>query len=484
MKTIIAEKPSVAREIARIVGATKREEGYFEGGGYAVTWAFGHLVQLAMPDGYGIRGFVRDNLPVIPVTFSLIPRQVRAEKGYKTDSGAAAQIKVIERLFRESGQIIVATDAGREGELIFRYLYHYTGCTTPFVRLWISSLTDKAIREGLSNLEEGGRYDNLYLAAKARSESDWLVGINGTQALSVAAGHGTYSVGRVQTPTLAMVCERYRENKRFTPETFRLIHIAVDGRDGKAVKLTSSEKWKEKEEVTGLYDKVKKAGSATVTKVLYKEKTEEAPLLYDLTTLQKEANTKHGFTAEQTLEIVQKLYEKRLVTYPRTGSRHIPEDVFAEIPGLLSFIGSMPEWKDKVQPEAEPCRQSDRPPRPAPYGREAVVPFQRGRYRLPHDRRAHDRGVLRAMRQGYHHRHGGVCRSGVHGERLCYKRIRMACSLWGRGQGRACPPCLAGRRHAAAESGLHDGGQDQAQTAAYRSHPTRGDGNGGQGYRR
>ncbi len=247
MKTIIAEKPSVAREIARIVGATKREEGYFEGGGYAVTWAFGHLVQLAMPDGYGIRGFVRDNLPVIPGTFSLIPRQVKAEKGYKTDSGAAAQIKVIERLFRESGQIIVATDAGREGELIFRYLYHYTGCTTPFVRLWISSLTDKAIREGLSNLEEGGRYDNLYLAAKARSESDWLVGINGTQALSVAAGHGTYSVGRVQTPTLAMVCERYRENKRFTPETFRQIHIAVDGRDGKAVKLTSSEKWKEKE---------------------------------------------------------------------------------------------------------------------------------------------------------------------------------------------------------------------------------------------
>jgi len=358
MKTIIAEKPSVAREIARIVGATKREEGYFEGGGYAVTWAFGHLVQLAMPDGYGIRGFVRDNLPVIPVTFSLVPRQVRAEKGYKTDSGAAAQIKVIDRLFKDSEQIIVATDAGREGELIFRYLYHYTECSTPFVRLWISSLTDKAIREGLSRLEEGGRYDNLYLAAKARSESDWLVGINGTQALSVAAGHGTYSVGRVQTPTLAMVCERYRENKRFTPETFRQIHIAVDGRDGEAVKLTSSEKWKEKEEVTGLYGKVKKAGSATVTKVLYKEKTEEAPLLYDLTTLQKEANTKHGFTAEQTLEIVQKLYEKRLVTYPRTGSRHIPEDVFAEIPGLLSFIGSMPEWKDKVQPEAEPCRRS------------------------------------------------------------------------------------------------------------------------------
>ena len=167
MKTIIAEKPSVAREIARIVGATKREEGYFEGGGYAVTWAFGHLVQLAMPDGYGIRGFVRDNLPVIPDSFTLIPRQVKAEKGYKPDSGVVAQIKTITRLFNDSEQIIVATDAGREGELIFRYLYHYIGCATPFVRLWISSLTDKAIRDGLRNLEAGSKYDNLYLAAKA-----------------------------------------------------------------------------------------------------------------------------------------------------------------------------------------------------------------------------------------------------------------------------------------------------------------------------
>ena len=153
MKTIIAEKPSVAREIARIVGATKREEGYFEGGeeGYAVTWAFGHLVQLAMPDGYGVRGFVRDNLPIIPDTFTLVPRQVRTEKGYKPDSGVVSQIKVIKRLFDTSEHIIVATDAGREGELIFRYLYHYTGCTTPFVRLWISSLTDKAIREDCGN---------------------------------------------------------------------------------------------------------------------------------------------------------------------------------------------------------------------------------------------------------------------------------------------------------------------------------------------
>ena len=358
MKTIIAEKPSVAREIARIVGATKREEGYFEGGGYAVTWAFGHLVQLAMPDGYGVRGFVRDNLPIIPDTFTLVPRQVRTEKGYKPDSGVVSQIKVIKRLFDTSEHIIVATDAGREGELIFRYLYHYTGCTTPFVRLWISSLTDKAIREGLRKLEDGSKYDNLYLAAKARSESDWLVGINGTQALSIAAGHGTYSVGRVQTPTLAMVCARYWENRRFTPEAFWQLHIATDGCDEGTVKFSSSEKWKEKEPATELYNKVKSAGTATVTKAERKEKTEETPLLYDLTTLQKEANTKHGFTAEQTLEIAQKLYEKKLITYPRTGSRYIPEDVFAEIPKLLAFIGALPEWKGKVQPKCVPTRRS------------------------------------------------------------------------------------------------------------------------------
>ena len=358
MKTIIAEKPSVAREIARIVGATKREEGYFEGGGYAVTWAFGHLVQLAMPDGYGVRGFVRDNLPIIPDTFTLVPRQVRTEKGYKPDSGVVSQIKVIKRLFDASEQIIVATDAGREGELIFRYLYHYTGSTTPFVRLWISSLTDKAIREGLRKLEDGSKYDNLYLTAKARSESDWLVGINGTQALSIAAGHGTYSVGRVQTPTLAMVCERYWENRRFTPEAFWQLHIATDGCDGEIVKFSSSEKWKEKESAMELYNKVKEAGCATVTKAERKEKTEDTPLLYDLTTLQKEANTKHGFTAEQTLETAQKLYEKKLITYPRTGSRYIPEDVYAEIPKLLAFIGTQPEWKDKVRAKATPTRRS------------------------------------------------------------------------------------------------------------------------------
>ena len=348
MKTIIAEKPSVAREIARIVGATKREDGYFLGSGYAVTWAYGHLVQLTMPEGYGIHGFVREHLPILPDTFTLQPRHTKTEKGYKPEPSVVTQIRIVGRLFNESEQIIVATDAGREGELIFRYLYSYLDCRTPFVRLWISSLTDKAIREGLRHLEAGNRYDRLYHAAKARSEADWLVGINATQAMSIAAGRGTYSLGRVQTPTLAMVCARYWENRRFTPEAFWQVHLSTDGTGEQTVKFSSVEKWKEKSPAEHIYNKVKAQPSLLVTKVECKEKVEDTPLLYDLTTLQNEANAKHGFTAEKTLKIAQKLYEKKLLTYPRTGSRYIPEDVFDEIPKLLAFWGGYPEGIGRV----------------------------------------------------------------------------------------------------------------------------------------
>ena len=339
MKTIIAEKPSVAREIARVVDARKREEGYFTGNGYAVTWAFGHLVQLALPEAYGIKGFNRDALPVIPEAFKLVARAEKTEKGCKPDSGVLKQIDIIRRLFEESERIIVATDAGREGELIFRYLYQYIDCHMPFDRLWISSLTDKAIREGLYNLRNGADYDNLYLAARARSEADWLVGINGTLALSLAAGRGTYSVGRVQTPTLAMVCARYWENRRFTPETFWQLHLAVKGEGEDVVKFTSEEKWKDGDTANGLYKRIKETcKEIRITQVERKEKTEEPPLLYDLTTLQKEANSRYGLTAEQTLAIAQKLYEAKLITYPRTSSRYIPDDVFETIPKLLEKL--------------------------------------------------------------------------------------------------------------------------------------------------
>jgi len=314
MKTIIAEKPSVAREIAQIVGATHREIGYLTGNGYAVTWAFGHLVTPALPDGYGIKGFHRDNLPIIPPVFRLVPRQVKTEKGYTPDKDVVAQIKIIARLFSESEKIIVATDAGREGELIFRYLYEYIGCSTAFDRLWINSLTDKAIREGLENLKRGNQYDRLYYAAKARSEADWLVGINATQAITIAAGRGTYSLGRVQTPTLAMICARYWENKQFVSETFWQLHVSTLGEaNEEALTFTSVEKWKDKQAAEKIFETIKNCKAITISRVEYKETVQETPLLYDLTTLQKEANTRHGFSAEKTLNIAQKLYEAKLI---------------------------------------------------------------------------------------------------------------------------------------------------------------------------
>ena len=350
MKTIIAEKPSVAKEIAHIVGADKREEGYMQGNGYYVTWAFGHLVQPAMPETYGMKGFHAENLPVIPDPFVLVPRQVKTENGYKPDAGVLAQIKIIGKLFDSSERIIVATDAGREGELIFRYLYAYLGCQKPFDRLWISSLTDTAIREGLLNLRDGKEYDNLYHAAKARSEADWLVGINGTQALTIAAGRGTYSVGRVQTPTLGMVCERYWEHKRFESKPFWQVHFGVvDADSGNILKFTSVNRWTDKATATDIYNKVKDTGSAIITKVATKRKVEKAPLLYDLTTLQKEANSQHGFTAEHTLSIAQKLYEAKFITYPRTSSRYISDDVFATLPKLFKNLENHSEYGEKVK---------------------------------------------------------------------------------------------------------------------------------------
>lgn len=350
MKTIIAEKPSVAKEIAHIVGADKREESYMQGNGYYVTWAFGHLVQPAMPETYGMKGFHAENLPVIPDPFVLVPRQVKTENGYKPDAGVLAQIKIIGKLFDSSERIIVATDAGREGELIFRYLYAYLGCRKPFDRLWISSLTDTAIREGLQNLKDGKEYDNLYHAAKARSEADWLVGINGTQALTIAAGRGTYSVGRVQTPTLGMVCERYWEHKLFESKPFWQVHFGVvDADSGNILKFTSVNRWTDKATASDIYNKVKDTGSAIITKVATKRKVEKAPFLYDLTTLQKEANSQHGFTAEHTLSIAQKLYEAKFITYPRTSSRYISDDVFATLPKLFKNLENHSEYGEKVK---------------------------------------------------------------------------------------------------------------------------------------
>lgn len=345
MIAIIAEKPSVAREIATIVGADEKKDGYLFGNNYIVTWALGHLVSLSMPENYGCKGFKRENLPIIPEVFTLQPRQVRAEKRYKADPGALKQLKVIKKVFDECDNIIVATDAGREGELIFRFIYNYLECTKPFQRLWISSLTEKAIKEGLNNLKQGTDYDNLYYAAKSRSEADWLVGINASQALSITVGEGIYSLGRVQTPTLAMICSRYKEHKQFVSQKYWQLALGIE-KDTITFKANSKEKYSNKEDAEKLYQQLKTNTGLIITKVEKKAVTEEAPLLFDLTGLQKRANSQYGFSADKTLSIAQTLYEKKLITYPRTGSRYISEDVFEQVPSLLKFTKTHAQYGD------------------------------------------------------------------------------------------------------------------------------------------
>ena len=337
MIAVIAEKPSVARDIATVLGATQKNDGNISGNGYIVTWAFGHLVGLAMPDAYGIENFRRENLPILPQLFQLIPRQVKTDKGYKPDTGTVKQLKIIKEVFDQCDKIIVATDAGREGELIFRYIYQYLECRKPFVRLWVSSLTDKAIRDGLQNLKDGTMYDNLFRSAKARSEADWLIGINASQALSIAAGRGTYSLGRVQTPTLAMICSRYLENKNFVPQKYWQLKLQT-GKDSIEFSALSEEKFDSQQPAIDKLQIIKDSGQVQVKSVEFKEVNQEPPLLYDLTTLQKEANTKLNFSADKTLSIAQKLYEGKLLSYPRTGSRYISQDIFDEIPERISLL--------------------------------------------------------------------------------------------------------------------------------------------------
>ena len=334
---IIAEKPSVARDIAHIVGATSKQDGYMEGCGYVVTWAMGHLIALAMPEAYGFSAYKAEDLPIRPNPFQLVVRQVRKDKEYISDPAALKQLKVICSCFDKADRIIVATDAGREGELIFRYIYQHLNCCKPFERLWISSLTDKAIREGLSNLKPGSSYDNLYYSAKARSEADWLVGINASRALSIAR-RGGYSLGRVQTPTLAMVCRRYIENRDFSSVPYWKLSIHAE-KEGLSIKAVGCKDYENEASAQTDLAALRSQSRLTVESVARKVTHTAPPLLYDLTALQKEANRRHGFSADKTLSIAQSLYEKKITTYPRTGSRYISEDVFEEVPALLRKIG-------------------------------------------------------------------------------------------------------------------------------------------------
>lgn len=344
---IIAEKPSVARDIARIVGANSKQDGYLastpsadfqlEGNGYLVTWAMGHLIALAMPEAYGFSAYKAEDLPIRPNPFQLVVRQVRKDKEYVSDPAALKQLKVIRSCFDKADRIIVATDAGREGELIFRYIYSYLNCRKPFDRLWISSLTDRAIREGLSNLKGGSHYDNLYHSAKARSEADWLVGINASRALSIAR-RGGYSLGRVQTPTLAMVCRRYIENRDFSSVPYWKLSVLTE-KEGLSIKAVGCKDYENEASAQTALAALRSQSQLTVETVTIKVTHTAPPLLYDLTALQKDANRRHGFSADKTLSIAQSLYEKKITTYPRTGSRYISEDVFEEVPVLLRKIG-------------------------------------------------------------------------------------------------------------------------------------------------
>lgn len=343
MKVVLAEKHSVAMDIARVLGATSKKDGFIEGNGYALTWAIGHLVQLAPPEVYGFGQWDISALPMIPDEFKLLPIQAKekGEKDFHDDPGKLKQLKVISSLFKDASEIIVATDSGKEGELIFRYIYTYLGCKKPFKRLWIRSQTDAAIKKGFSELKDGSAYNRLYEAAKSRSESDWLVGLNATRALTLGLkSKSVFSIGRVQTPTLVMICSRYIEHTSFQGQFYYQIHLEL--LKGETIfPAVSKINYKEKELMESDFKKSVATGSVVVKSIDVSDHSENPPLLYDLTMLQTDANRVYGFSASHTLELAQSLYEKKLTTYPRTGSRYIDEDVFETVPLLIQNTKSL-----------------------------------------------------------------------------------------------------------------------------------------------
>ena len=338
---IITEKPSVARTISKVLGATARRDGYLEGGGYLISWCVGHLVELAPPGAYDPRleRWNRADLPILPERWQ-----------YLVSSSTKKQFDVLCKLMHRADvdRIVCATDAGREGELIFRLVYHQCGCRKPVSRLWISSMEDAAIRAGFENLKPSTEYDSLYKAALCRERADWLVGINATRLFSCLHGV-TLNVGRVMTPTLAMTVEREAAIAAFHPEPFYTIFLQMEGY------MASSERFKDKTQAEDLLAKCRKSSQALVQKSERKEKSERPPALYDLTTLQRDANRLLGYSAQQTLDYTQSLYEKKLITYPRTDSRYLTEDMAAGLPGLVmdtavafGFRGAIPVHAKQV----------------------------------------------------------------------------------------------------------------------------------------
>src|SRR5262245_11579696 len=332
MRVVLAEKPSVARELAAFLGAGSRHDGYYEGRGYQVTWALGHLATLKEPEDYdpALKRWSLAALPFIPERFELKPRG---------DKGAGKQLAVVRRLFRSAGELICATDAGREGELIFRYILELCGCTgKPARRLWLSSLTEVAIRDAFARLRPLSDYDALYAAARCRSEADWVVGLNATRYYTVRhrAGGLLWSVGRVQTPVLALIVRRDDEIRTFKPEPFWELLT----RYREVPFRFAGERFLKEEDAREVFGRVE-GHPFTVRGVERKPERLQPPQLYDLTELQREMNRRFGLSADATLKAAQSLYEAKLIGYPRTDSHHLASDMKGKIPGILGELRSL-----------------------------------------------------------------------------------------------------------------------------------------------
>lgn len=334
MQLVIAEKPSVAKSIAEVLGAEDRQNGYFEGNRYLVSWCVGHLIELAQPESYGEqwKKWNYESLPVNPVEWK-----------YEIKPDTKEQYDILYDLLHDGrvNEVVCATDAGREGELVFRLVYDMAGCHKPMKRLWISSMEESAIRDGFANLQPGSDYDNLYDSALCRQEADWLVGINGTRLFTVLYGGKVLKVGRVQTPTLAMLVEREAKIMQFKKEPYFMAHILCGGMDAAMGKMKEKT---EAEKVAGAC----RNGQALVTSVAKEEKTIAPPKLYDLTTLQRDANRIFGFTAKQTLEYTQSLYEKKLATYPRTDSQYLSDDMEQTAENVIKAVFSSILFEENV----------------------------------------------------------------------------------------------------------------------------------------
>ena len=339
MKLVLAEKPSVAQSLAKVLGANKRCDGYLEGNGYIVSWCVGHLVELSPPEAYdeAYAKWRLSDLPILPAIWK-----------YQVSAPTRKQFGILKKLMKRDDveSLVCATDAGREGELIFRLVYHQAGCRKPFERLWISSMEDQAIKDGFAHLEPSTKYDALYEAALCRERADWIVGMNATRLFSCLY-HQTLNIGRVMTPTLAMVVMRDAEIAAFKPKPFYTVQLGMNGI------TAASRRFDEKGDAQQLLATCKETMKAVIKSMDRKEKTERAPLLYDLTSLQRDANRILGFTAQQTLDYTQALYEKKLVTYPRTDSRYLTDDMKPMLPTLISQVA------EKIGVDASALKSDD-----------------------------------------------------------------------------------------------------------------------------